>query len=215
MSALHTWIVLVRGINVGGRVLPMKRLVELMEKAGCSDVRTYIQSGNAVCTSKTSDPEVLAQKIGKAILASEGYEPRVMILSREAFDAAIEANPYPVDDPKLTHVFFLDAAPTAENLAKLDSVKTKTEQYTLDGTSFYLHAPDGFGTSKLAGSFEKLAKVAATARNWRTVTALQALAASSDAAPAPKKLSPSRGTGRSARSKPASSRSPGRRKTRR
>lgn len=174
---MPVFVVLVRGINVGGRVLPMKRLVELVEKAGGADVRTYIQSGNVVCKSKAT-ADALGAKIGAAILASEGYEPRVMVLSVADFEAAIAANPYPVGDPKLTHVFFLDAPPAAENLAKLDAIKTPTERYTLDGTTFYFHAPDGLGISKLAASFEKVAKVAATARNWRTITALQELARS-------------------------------------
>jgi len=41
---------------------------------------------------------------------------------------------------------------------------------------FYLHTPDGFGTSKLAARAERLLGVATTARNWRTVTALREMA---------------------------------------
>lgn len=208
---MHTWIVLIRGINVGGRVLPMKKLVELMERAGCTGVRTYIQSGNAICKSKSSDPGTLATKIGKAILASEGYEPKVMILSLEQLVAAANANPYPTDAGKALHLFFLAAPPADPTLAALVPHKAKDEQYTLDGTTFYFYTPKGFGPSVLAAKFEKLAKVDATARNWNTVQALLELAAQE-----PAKVSPSRGTGRSARSKPAPKPTPrGRRKTRR
>jgi uncharacterized protein (DUF1697 family) len=42
----------------------------------------------------------------------------------------------------------------------------------LKGKAFYLHTPNGFGTSKLAGRVERLLGVEATARNWRTVTTL-------------------------------------------
>jgi uncharacterized protein (DUF1697 family) len=174
---MHTWIVLIRGINVGGRVLLMKRLVELMEKAGCSDVRTYIQSGNVVCKSRVADGYALGTKIGKAILASEGYEPRVMVLSRTAFDAAVVANPYPVTVPKLVHLFFLSATPTSESMAAVEALRLPSEKYTLDKTTFYFYAPDGFGTSMLAAKFEKVSKVDATARNWNTVQALHGLAA--------------------------------------
>ncbi len=173
---MPTWIVLIRGINVGGRVLPMKRLVELMETAGCSDVRTYIQSGNAVCKSKTSDATTLGTKIGKAILASEGYEPKVMVLSKEALAAAAKGNPYPTTVPKAVHLFFLAAPPADPSLAALVPHKIASEKYTLDGNVFYFYSPDGLGGSKLATKFEKLAKVDATARNWNTVEALLALA---------------------------------------
>lgn len=40
-------VALLRGINVGGRnKLPMRTLAGLLEQAGCTDVATYIQSGN-------------------------------------------------------------------------------------------------------------------------------------------------------------------------
>jgi uncharacterized protein (DUF1697 family) len=41
---------------------------------------------------------------------------------------------------------------------------------------FYLHAPDGIGRSKLASRVEKHLGVTATARNFRTVEKLMALA---------------------------------------
>jgi uncharacterized protein (DUF1697 family) len=40
----------------------------------------------------------------------------------------------------------------------------------------YLHAPEGIGRSRLAARAESLLGVAATARNWRTVTQLLELA---------------------------------------
>jgi hypothetical protein len=40
-----------------------------------------------------------------------------------------------------------------------------------------VHTPDGFGVSKLAARIEKLLGVPATARNWRTVNKMLALAA--------------------------------------
>jgi uncharacterized protein (DUF1697 family) len=54
----------------------------------------------------------------------------------------------------------------------LESLKTEREQFELIGTVFYLHAPDGIGRSKLAAKVEKAMGVAATARNWRTVSML-------------------------------------------
>ncbi|MCZ6853076.1 MAG: DUF1697 domain-containing protein, partial [Gammaproteobacteria bacterium] len=46
---MTTWIALLRGVNVGGKnILPMKELTRDLEKIGCSNVRTYIQSGNVV-----------------------------------------------------------------------------------------------------------------------------------------------------------------------
>ena len=46
-----TYAALLRGINVGGaKKVPMAELRTLMEGLGYGDVRTYLQSGNAVFT---------------------------------------------------------------------------------------------------------------------------------------------------------------------
>jgi uncharacterized protein (DUF1697 family) len=46
---MKTWVALFRGLNVGGsHILPMKDLIALLERAGCTDVKVYIQSGNVI-----------------------------------------------------------------------------------------------------------------------------------------------------------------------
>jgi len=60
---MNTWIALLRGINVGGKnVLKMKELVVLLEGAGCLDVKTYLQSGNAVFRNAESSALALGCK---------------------------------------------------------------------------------------------------------------------------------------------------------
>ena len=55
-EGMKTYIALFRGINVGGRnMLPMKELKPMLERNGCLDVQTYIQSGNVVFRSAMSD----------------------------------------------------------------------------------------------------------------------------------------------------------------
>lgn len=180
---MKTWIALFRGINVGGtHKLPMKELRELLESIGCSDVKTYIQSGNAVFRSPVADPSRLATRISKAVATGHGFEPRVLVLSRDELQEAAAANPFAkaaAAVPKSVHLFFLGSSPKDPNLAPLQSVKAATEAFALNGRMFYLHTPDGFGTSKLAERVERLLGVAATARNWRTVTTLLEMTAAS------------------------------------
>ncbi|MGZ7011012.1 MAG: DUF1697 domain-containing protein, partial [Ilumatobacteraceae bacterium] len=53
---MATWIVLLRGINVGGaNRLGMADLRALVGSLGHTSVSTYIQSGNIVLTSARSD----------------------------------------------------------------------------------------------------------------------------------------------------------------
>jgi len=46
---MTAYVALFRGINVGGKhILPMQDLRDILGALGCENVRTYIQSGNAV-----------------------------------------------------------------------------------------------------------------------------------------------------------------------
>lgn len=176
---MKTYIALFRGINVGGKnILPMKELVTLLEKLGAQGVKTYIQSGNAIFQHQTEQAAELSNRIRDAIRASHGFEPQVLLLDVAEMEQAIAINPFPQADsaPKNLHLYFLADPPEAPDLETLDNLKQDTEQYNLTGKVFYLYAPAGIGRSKLAARVEKSLGVAATARNWRTVSKIIALA---------------------------------------
>ena len=149
----------------------MKELVNALKRLRCSNVKTYIQSGNAVFESAESNGSKLADRIGKAIHSSHGFEPRVLILSYEEFQAAITGCPFqPTEEEyKTVHVFFLAELATRPDLEGMAAIKAKDEHYELKENVLYLHTPSGLGTARLAGRVERLLGVEATARNWRTV----------------------------------------------
>ncbi|MEM9596273.1 MAG: DUF1697 domain-containing protein [Acidobacteriota bacterium] len=180
---MKTYIALFRGINVGGKNrLPMKELVAVLGGLGLEDVRTYIQSGNAVFRGP-EDSVGLGEAISAAVGQSHGFTPRVHLLSRAAFDAAAIANPYPdaEADPKTLHLFFLGSRAADPDYGKLAAMRKDSERCELTGAVFYLHAPDGIGRSKLAAGAEAALGVPVTARNWRSVEKIRALAAAVDA----------------------------------
>lgn len=177
---MTTLIALLRGINViGNNKLPMTELSALLEGMGLRDVQTYIQSGNVVFRCDLKSKATLAAKISAAIKAQHGFAPHVLLLEAAELKKAMAGNPYPeaVAEPKSLHLFFLDDAPQHPDLKSLDAVKTDSERYKLANKVFYLHTPDGFGTSRLAARAEKLLGVAATARNWNTVCKLAKMVA--------------------------------------
>lgn len=169
---MTVWISLLRGINVGGHhIVRMTELARLLEAVGCEDVKTYIQSGNAVFRSKEKKAGTLARRIGKAIAEAHGFEPYVLMLTRADLEGAARANPFAEGEtePKSLHLFFLDAAPRKPDLASLEAVKLKSERFAIVGRVFYLHAPDGIARSKLVERVGLALGVPMTARNWRTV----------------------------------------------
>lgn len=172
---MKTYILLLRGINVGGRnALPMKELIALLEDLGCRNVRTYIQSGNVVVqTSKNASN--LSKQVRAKVKEHHGFEPCVLILDMQDFERAIAANPFPEakSDPTGLHFGFLDSMPSKPDLKKLEDLKMKSERFQLIDKVFYLHAPDGVGRSKLAANSERLLGSSMTDRNWRTVSKLR------------------------------------------
>ena len=169
---MNTYVALLRGINVGGNnKLPMKELVTILEKLGLSSIKTYIQSGNVVFQSESTDLRFLSEQISAAIDESHGFMPQVFVLGTGELQDAIAANPFPEGEaePKTLHLFFLDGIPSAPNLNAVDEMKADSERVQLIDKVFYLHAPDGIGRSKLAANVGKGWDVSVTARNWRTV----------------------------------------------
>lgn len=93
---LTTYLVLLRGINVGGKnKVPMGELRELLADLGFENVRTYIQSGNVILQSDLKAATV-ARKIEKALPERFKLDTeliRVLVLSRAELEAAIDKRP--------------------------------------------------------------------------------------------------------------------------
>ena len=180
---MFMWIALFRGVNVGGKhVLPMKALVRELESLGLENVKTYIQSGNAVFQSSRKISARLGARIAAKVAKSHGFKPHVLILSADQLEDAIESNPFPdaEAEPKTLHFFFLASAPAAPDVESLNRAKSPSERFHLTDGVFYLHTPNGMGRSKLAACAEKSLGVPVTARNWRTVLKLREMAAATD-----------------------------------
>jgi uncharacterized protein (DUF1697 family) len=82
-----TYVALLRGINVGGRnKLPMRELATIFADAGCTEVATYIQSGNVVFRAA----DELAARVSDLITNSiaERFGLRVPVVTRSAKERA-------------------------------------------------------------------------------------------------------------------------------
>jgi uncharacterized protein (DUF1697 family) len=169
---LNTFIALLRGINVGGNnKLPMADFLTLLEQLKLRNIKTYIQTGNAVFQTTAKATQELPEKLKGAIKDRHGFAPDVVVLSLAELETAIAANPYPKanENPKSLHLTFLNSKPKKPDLEFLHELKTASEDFTLENKVFYFYAPDGIGRSKAASQIEKSLGVSGTARNWRTV----------------------------------------------
>ncbi|HEX8080169.1 MAG TPA: DUF1697 domain-containing protein [Jatrophihabitans sp.] len=178
---MRTYAALLRGVNVGKNKLAMPDLRALLTDLGGQDVRTYLQSGNAVFGHATNDVADLAQSIEYG-LAKLGVSSKVLLRTGRELAEVLAGNPYldRESDPTKLHVTFLAEAPAADQAQRLQIPAGETAAFSLAGKQIYLHCPDGYGRTKLTNSFlESRLGTAATTRNWRTVTALTELTATS------------------------------------
>lgn len=101
---MNIYIGLFRGINVGGKnILPMRELVSIIKEIGYDNIRTYIQSGNVVFSSKNKIGPGGADEISREIERKIGFSPKVLILSAKQFQISINNNPFLTNDGKALH----------------------------------------------------------------------------------------------------------------
>jgi len=91
------YAVFLRGVNVGGRTIPMAELREVLGRLPVSGVRTLLASGNVVCRSDL-DAVALRSAVETALRESFGYVAWVVVLEAERLRTLVEACPFPADD---------------------------------------------------------------------------------------------------------------------
>jgi uncharacterized protein (DUF1697 family) len=172
-------IVLLRGINIGSRNrIAMPELREALADAGFDDVRTYLQSGNVVLSSRAA-PKTVTRKCETLVAERFGLEIAVVVRTRDELAEIVRRNPLGdvASDPKRYQVSFLDRKPAPELVEKLAALAAGREQLVADGRELYAWHPAGVARSKLwAALAGRNLGVTATARNWTTVTKLLELA---------------------------------------
>ncbi|MFD3497220.1 DUF1697 domain-containing protein [Streptomyces sp. NPDC058678] len=174
-----TYAALLRGINVGGaKKVPMADLRTLMaEGLGYEDVRSYLQSGQAVFASDHGDEESLAAELAGAIEKRFGFAVDVIVRDHAYLKAIADDCPFPAAEleAKQLHVTYFSTPVDPERFLEIDRAAYLPEEFRLGDRALYLYAPDGLGRSKLAVHLSKprLNKgLIATSRNWNTVVKL-------------------------------------------
>jgi uncharacterized protein (DUF1697 family) len=171
------YVAMLRGINVGGhKKIKMEQLRASLEAMGLQQVKTYIQSGNVVFTTKVGSSANLSKKIAERILADFGHSVSVILRTAEEVNQAIAANPLlkenGIDTEKL-HVVFLSEAPAVAAVKKLEEFVKEPELIQCVGKELYFFLPNGVADSVLMKKpIDRLLGVTTTARNWKTVNTL-------------------------------------------
>jgi uncharacterized protein (DUF1697 family) len=107
-----------RGINVGNIRIKMPDLKAAFERAGCSEVQTFLQSGNVVCASPESTA-ILKQILEKELTQSFHYEAYVLLYPHQVLADVIAQYPFGRDDEHHAYALFVESPAVFEELKAL------------------------------------------------------------------------------------------------
>jgi uncharacterized protein (DUF1697 family) len=175
---MNTYIALLRGINVGGhKKVPMAELRDLLTRSGFENVKTYIQSGNVIFQSSIDNTKALGEKIESSILNHFGFEASVIVRSRKQLHAIFENCPFPEEKKVNSYFAMLSEIPNKDLVKEAYEKSYENEEYKILKDCLYFYCANGYGNAKFnMNYFEKKLEVAATSRNYKTMTKLLELA---------------------------------------
>lgn len=169
-----SYVLMLRGVNVGGVKLPMAGFRALLEELGLERVATYIQSGNAVFRSDRAAGDIAAA-VSEGLATRFGLRVAVFLWPLAQYEALLAACPFAAEgeaEGAKVHVVFHRAV-----LAPgLEAHATAGERFVAGEGALYLHVPESFGTSDLVKRLPRHLKGDQTARNWRSCLAVRELA---------------------------------------
>ena len=171
------WVAFLRAINLGPRnKVAMADLRAAFESAGCTEVRTHIQSGNVLFEARAANAATLRRKLERAVEKECGVKSTVVLRTWAELRRIVASHPFGADTSK-SAVTFLVEKPAAAAVRRLRELDVAPDETKVVGKNVFIRYPRGIQGSRLTGAMvEKTLGVAGTNRNWRTVARVAELA---------------------------------------
>lgn len=174
----QTWVILLRGVMPSGKnAVPMAPLRAALADAGLGKVRTYIQSGNVIATSALPQAGV-EQLVHDVIKQNFGGELAIVARTPEQIRGVLERSPFRGADTSRLYFTLLASPPDPALVADLAGADWSPDELRVVEDCIYTLFATRLSDSKLNNNFyERKLKVAATTRNFNTMTKLVELTA--------------------------------------
>lgn len=178
---MKSFVVLLRGINVGGKnKISMAELKRCLEEQGCENVMTYIQSGNVLLRSdhdaKTLGPKIETMLSKKFKLDSSII--KVLVLSEKQLKAVIDEKPKGFgEQPEKYHsdTVFLMGIDAAQAMSVFSPREGVDQVWAGKGVIYSQRLSELRTKSRLSKIVGTPAYQSMTIRNWNTATKLLSL----------------------------------------
>jgi uncharacterized protein (DUF1697 family) len=168
-------VALLRAVNLGAHnKVSMPALRSALTDAGFTEVRTYVNSGNVVLDSPLRSPAKVGTAVHDLIVEHFDVDTPVLMRTGRQLAAVLDWNPFPdaaAAHPQLVAVLHLSAEPTAAAVQALLARDYAPVRVAHRGEEVVIDWHDRTGRLPVDRAVKKLG-VDATARNWRTLTAL-------------------------------------------
>lgn len=175
---MNTYVILIRGINVGGKnKVPMAGLRKCLKALGFSNVSTYIASGNVIVKS-VKRPNDIQARIEKALAKSFKLDSeliKVVVLSLGQLQAVVDNKPKGFgDSPEKYHsdAIFLMGIGSAQAMSVFNPREGVDKVWPGDGVIYSQRLSSLRTKSRLSKIVGTQAYKSMTIRSWNTTTKL-------------------------------------------
>lgn len=174
---MATYIAFLRAINLGPkRKFPKAAIVAATEKAGFTDVATYINTGNVRFDTTMRSRERIEKALEEAYLAEAGFEvPAILFSPAELKQVGADAEELHAARPDLErhYVYLLKRDPAPEDVAALEARGSGVNEVVVRGRAAHVLLGPGYTAGSVDPfTVEKTLGVPATNRNYNVVTTL-------------------------------------------
>jgi uncharacterized protein (DUF1697 family) len=174
---MYTYICFLRAINVGGKnSLKMSDLSNALSQLKFNNIKTYLQSGNFIFSSKSNNTSLIEQEIELLILKQFNITTIALLYTKTELIHILDNTPFV--NKNLNSLYFTFLKKTNRTLINQDEIHSNyaPDLYIIKNEIVYIHCESGYGKTKLTNSFfEKQLQTQATTRNYNTMLNLIAL----------------------------------------
>lgn len=171
---MPTYVAFLRAINLGAtRKFPKDAIRAAAEKAGFTDVETYINTGNVRVTTRMRSRARVEQALERAFLDDRGFEvPTIAFTPSEITAIAEEATEFARDHEGVHYVSLLKNEPTDELVAQIEAAGRGEESARVGGRAVHLLLGLNYHEARLGNAAVEKVLGVATNRNLKVIRTL-------------------------------------------
>jgi uncharacterized protein (DUF1697 family) len=170
---MPTYIAFLRAINIGKRKFSKDAIVAACEAAGCTDVETYINTGNVRVTTPLRSRAKVETALETAFEEAAGFDVATIVLTPKELSAvAAYADEVGREHRGRHYVSLLKDAPGSGDVKKLDNAGKDGERAVVDGRGVHLLLGKDYHTAKLTNALVEKHLGVATNRNLNVIRTL-------------------------------------------